>query len=168
MSDVGEAAPLRAAQIIAAIQAEERLLSELRGALERQRAGIAEDDTAAIDAATHAVSRSVLTLDEARRRREQLVQLVSGGESVGLDGIDRFIGEVPGLREARRAVRRAAEAAVSELAMNQAILRSAMRTGDAYLQSLFSSVSGPASHYLPQEGLVDSPTPSGVVLDAQA
>jgi hypothetical protein len=168
MSEVADPTLLRATQVITAIQAEERLLAELRGALERQRAGIAADDTPAIDAATHAVSRAVLTLDEARRRREQLVQVVSGGESSGLEGIERFLGEVPGLTAARRAVRRAAEETVRELSLNQAILRRAMRTGDAYLQALFSSVSGPASHYLPQDGMPDTPTPSGVVLDAQA
>ncbi len=168
MSEVADPAPLRAHQILAAIQAEHSLLGELRAALERQRAGIAADDTASIDSATHEVSRAVLTLDEARRRREQLVQLVSGGEPVGLEGLERFLGEVPGLREARRAVRAAAEDTVQALALNQAILRRAIHAGDAYLQALFSSVSGPTSHYLTQGGVVDTPPPSGVVLDAQA
>ena len=41
MSEVADPTLLRATQVIRAIQAEERLLAELRGALERQRAGIA-------------------------------------------------------------------------------------------------------------------------------
>jgi hypothetical protein len=168
MTELADAAPLRAHQIIAAIQAEERLLVELCEALDRQRSGIAADDTAAIDAATHAVSRAVLTLDEARRRREQLVQVLTNGESGGLESLERHLGDVPGLRDARRKVRTAAEGAVRALALNQSILRQAMRTGDAYLQALFSSVRGPTSHYLPLDGAVDAPTPSGVVLDAQA
>jgi len=49
--------------VVVALRAEEALLKELSSALTAQRDGIARDDTASVETATHGVSRAVLTLE---------------------------------------------------------------------------------------------------------
>lgn len=156
------------AGLIGAMALEERLLGDLRTALARQRAGIADDDPATLDAATLIVSRAVLTLEQARRRREQMVQLLTGGEPATLQAVEELSGEIDGLTAARESLRATAQAAVRELALNQAILRRALRSGDAYLQSLFASVTDTSTAYAPREGLIESATRSGVVVNTRA
>lgn len=132
-----------------AILNEHQLLSELRRALAQQRSGVATGDPATLEAASQAVSRAILTLDEARRRREQMVQLVSNGRPVRLEHLESVAGPVPGLPAARQALRDEAEAAVRELGETQELLQAAIRAGDAYLQSLFASVTAASRPYAP-------------------
>jgi flagellar FlgN protein len=153
--------------VVAALRAEEQLLVELCNALTAQRDGIARDDSAAIETATHGVSRAVMTLDEARRRREQLIQLLTEGERTPLEQLESMIGPVPGLSAARAAVRNAAKTAVRDLSLNQSILRGALRAGDAYLQALFASVGDQPSVYTAAPRPHDT-APSGVVVNRRA
>jgi hypothetical protein len=153
--------------VVAALRAEEQLLVELCSALAAQRDGIARDDSPGVETATHGVSRAVMTLDEARRRREQLIQLLTEGEPTPLEQLEASIGPVPGLSAARAAVRNAAKTAVRDLALNQSILRGALRAGDAYLQALFASVGEQPSSYTPAPRSRDA-TPSGVVVNRRA
>lgn len=154
--------------VVAALRAEEQLLVELCRALADQRDGISRDDSAGIETATHGVSRAVMTLDEARRRREQLIQLLTDGEPTPLEQLESVIGSVPGLAAARAAVRNAAKTAVRDLALNQAILRGALRAGDAYLQALFASVGEMSPGYTPAPIPRGRPAPSGVVVNRRA
>jgi hypothetical protein len=133
--------------LVVAIMNEHQLLGELRRALAQQRTGVSSGDPATLEAASHAVSRAILTLDEARRRREQLVELAGEGRPVRLEHIESVAGPVPGLAESRQALRAEAQAAIQELGETQELLQAAIRAGDAYLQSLFASVSAPAPAY---------------------
>ncbi|MEO5798591.1 MAG: hypothetical protein ABIZ70_11410 [Gemmatimonadales bacterium] len=156
------------ADLVSAMALEERLLGDLRSALARQREGVSEDDPATLDAATLIVSRSVLTLEQARRRREQIMQLLTGGEPATYAVIEELTAEVPDLAHARTTLRNEAQMAVRELALNQAILARALKAGDAYLQTLFTSVTDGPGEYGQHSGVKERPTPSGVVLNTRA
>ncbi len=152
-----------------AIMNELQLLSGLRRALAQQRSGVATGDPATLEAASQAVSRALLTLDEARRRREQMVQLASNGRPVRLEHLESVAGPVPGLADARQALRAEAEAAVRELGETQELLQAAIRAGDAYLQSLFASVTEAARPY-PQAVHAQAPArpTAGLLLNRSA
>lgn len=135
--------------LVAVLVSEHQLLLELRRALAQQRAGVTSSDPGMLEAASQAVSRAILTLDETRRHREQLTQLASGGRGAGLDQVDAVAGPLAGLSESREVLRREAQAAVRDLAETQDLLQAAIRAGDAYLQSLFASVTEATLAYAP-------------------
>ncbi|HRX19710.1 MAG: hypothetical protein KC544_08675 [Gemmatimonadetes bacterium] len=137
------------ADVLQSVSGERRLLRELRAALDRQRRGVAAGDAAAIEVASRAVASAVLTLDNARRRREQMMRVLSDGADIRLEHLDRVTGPIEGLAEARAALRVEAEAVIADLALTQDVLQGALRAGDAWLQSLFASVSAPAASYAP-------------------
>ena len=151
--------------VVRALRAEESLLRELCSVLAAQRDGIARDDSGSIETATHGVSRTVLTLDETRRRREQITRLLTNGEYTPLEQLESVIGPVAGLAAARTAVRDAATAAVRDLALNQSILRGALKAGDAYLQALFASVSDVVPAYTQAHNSRERMVQSGVVVN---
>ncbi|HRP09067.1 MAG TPA: hypothetical protein PLL69_11340 [Gemmatimonadales bacterium] len=135
--------------ILASAEGERLLLIELRSALARQRAGVAQSDAAEIEIASRAVSHAVLTLDQARRRREDLQRLVGHGTAARLESLERHAGPIEGLAELRESLRTEAEGAIADLALTQVVLQGAMQAGDAYLQALFSSVSQVTPSYQP-------------------
>jgi len=140
--------------ILASAQGERRLLIELRAALARQRAGVAANDSAEIEIASCAVSHAILTLDQARRRREDLQRMVGNGSSLRLESLERHAGPIEGLARLRESLRTEAEGAINDLALTQVVLQGAMQAGDAWLQALFTSVSQVTPSYQP-------PTPAG-------
>jgi len=154
--------------VVVALRAEEALLKELSSALTAQRDGIARDDTASVETATHGVSRAVLTLDEARRRREQLTSVLTNGDATPLENLEMITGPIAGLAAARAAVRNAATAAVRDLALNQSILKGALRAGDAYLQTLFASVGELSPGYTPAPSSRERVAQSGAVVNRRA
>jgi hypothetical protein len=151
------------------LQQELRLIDELRHALLRQRAGVAADDSDTIDASVQAVGRTLLTLDEVRRRRAALTADITGAEGVPLADLENQLQRsLPAALEAARdGVRHAAEAAAREVAINQHVLRRALEAGDAFLQQLFSSASDPMPVYTPGPRPNDS-RQSGVLLNRRA
>jgi hypothetical protein len=162
-----DAVPERLADLTRALELECRLIDDLRTALLRQREGIAADDPAMIEASVHAVGRTLLTMEEARRRRIALTTLLGVGE-VSLDELERTLGHLlpADFRAAREAVRRSAEATAREVAINQNILRRAIQAGDAFLQQLFSSVADPMPAYTP--GPAAEPRPAAMLLNRTA
>ena len=162
-----DAVPERLAELTRALDLECRLIDDLRAALLRQREGIAADDPEMIEASVQAVGRTLLTMEEARRRRVSLTTLLGVGE-VSLDELERTLGHhLPSdFRIAREAVRRSAEATAREVAINQNILRRAIQAGDAFLQQLFSSVADPMPAYTP--GPAAEPRPAAMLLDRTA
>lgn len=138
-------------ELTGALAHELRLIDDLRQALMRQREAVASDDPEAIESSVHAIGRTLLTLEEARRRRGALIALIAGNSSIALADLETHLGfSVPDdFVAAREAVRRAAEATSRELAINQAILRRALEAGDAFLQQLFSSTADPMPAYTP-------------------
>jgi hypothetical protein len=128
----------RLSDLACALVQEQRLIEELRQALLRQRAGVTSGDPEVIDRSVYAIARTLLTLDEARRRRASLTAAVSGRPGLALSELESFVGVLPAaLLDAREAIRRAAEATAHDLAINQRVLRGALDAGDAFLQQLF-------------------------------
>jgi hypothetical protein len=133
--------------IVASTRGEQQLLRQLRIALEQQRKGVADSDPERIELASRAVANTVLTLDAARRRREDLLRLVAAGKPIRLEALENHVGPVDGLAEARLALRNEAEGAIRDLALTQQVLQGAMQAGNAYLQALFSSVVPESTSY---------------------
>jgi hypothetical protein len=156
--------PSRLGELTDALVHERRLIEELREALLRQRAGVAADDPELIEHSVQAIGRTLLTLDEARRRRVALTALVAGRPGVALSDLDGLLAPLPAaFVSAREAVRRAAEATAHEGAINQTVLRRALEAGDAYLQQLFSSAADPMPVYAPGPR-PSEPRPAGGLL----
>lgn len=153
MTAVQSAQQIEAIQVVRAMELELRVLTDLSAALAAQRDGIAADDPEALEAATHAVSRTIFTLDEARRRREWLARLAGDG-SGDMHALQSMVGEIPGLDETRIALRRAAQDVTRGLQLNQMILKRALRSGERYLQGLFSSLGAPADGPAGQVGVL--------------
>lgn len=143
--------PHRVNELTGALCQELRLIDDLRQALLWQRAAVAADDPGAIEASVHAIGRTLLTLEEARRRRGALIALLAGSATIALSELDSHLGiDMPeSFALAREAARRAAAATARELATNQTILRRALDAGDAFLQQLFSSTTDPMPVYTP-------------------
>ncbi|HEU4587345.1 MAG TPA: flagellar export chaperone FlgN [Gemmatimonadales bacterium] len=156
-------------ELRAALERELHLIEHLRQALLRQRAGVAADDAEAIDASVQAVGRTLLTLDEARRHRAAIVGSVLGSEDASLADLEQQVGGAlpASLVAAREAVRRAADAAAREIAINQQVLRRALEAGDAFLQQLFASAADPMPVYSPSARAAE-PRSSGLLLNRTA
>jgi hypothetical protein len=152
-----------------ALDHELRLIDDLKQALLRQRSAVAADDPEAIESSVHAIGRTLLTLEEARRRRGSILALLVGNPSIALSDLDGMLGiDMPErLVAAREAVRRAAAATSRELAINQTILRRALEAGDAFLQQLFSSTVDPMPVYSPGPKPVETRT-GGFLLNRTA
>jgi len=136
----GGAAGLRLDELESALSEEQALIEDLGQMLRRQGAGVAADDQDVIEATVQAISRTLLTLEEARRRRAALITLVIGNPGVALEDLQRHLA-IPlpvGFMEARERVRRAGEAIAGDVAMNQDVLRRALEAGEAFRQRLFS------------------------------
>lgn len=152
-----------------ALAHEASIIEELRQALLRQRAGVATDDADAVENSIHAVGRTLLTLDEARRRRASLTALVAGANA-SIDKLEHLFGGVlsPELEAARTRVKRAALQTSQDLAINQHILRRALEAGDQFLQRLFSMGSDPAPGYQRAENVAEPAPRSGLILNRTA
>ncbi len=88
--------------LVEALTREASIIEELRQALLRQRAGVATDDQDLVETSIHAVGRTLLTLDEARRSRASLTALMAG-ENTSIDRLESLFGGVlsPELEQAR-------------------------------------------------------------------
>jgi hypothetical protein len=148
----------RLTDLAGALIQEQRLIEELRQALLRQRAGMASGDPVLIDESVYAIARSLLTLEEARRRRRaSLTAAVMGRPGVALSDLESFVGVLPApLLVAREAVRRAAEATAHDLAINQRVVCQALEADDAFIQQLFSSASDTMAVPIPSLRPADS------------
>ena len=156
----------RLADLAEALSYEASVIEELRQALLRQRAGVAADDPAAIEASVQAIGRTLFTLDEAKRRRATLVALLAGQEPAPLDTLEQLLGgSLPiELEDARTMVKRSALLAAQDVAINQHILRRALEAGDLFLQRLFSMAGEPVPVY-PH---TDRPSDAGRILNRMA
>jgi hypothetical protein len=136
----GRAAVLRLGELQNALSEERVLIEDLGQVLLRQREGVAADDQEVVEATLHAISRMLLTLEEARRRRTALITLVIGTPGIALEDLQPPLG-IPlpvGFMEARAQVRRAGEAIAADMAINQDVLSRALEAGAAFRQELFS------------------------------
>lgn len=160
----------RLADLADALLYEASVIEELRGALLRQRAGVAADDAALVEASIHAMGRTLLTLDEAKRRRAALTALIAGGEPTPLDRLEVLLGgALPrDVEDARSLVKRAALQTAQDVAINQHILRRALEAGDVFLQKLFSMGGDPSPGYTRGERPLEPAPQSGLILNRTA
>jgi hypothetical protein len=149
---------------------EANVIEELRQALLRQRAGVAADDTDLVESSIHAMGRTLLTLDEAKRRRAALTSLIAGGEPTPLDRLESILGgTLPReVEEARALVKRSALLTAQDVAINQHILKRALEAGDLFLQKLFSMAGDPAPGYVRTERTMEAAPQSGLILNRTA
>ncbi len=119
------------------------------------------------------MGRTLLTLDEAKRRRAALTALIAGGEPTPLDRLEVMLGgSLPrDVEDARTLVKRAALQTAQDVAINQHILRRALEAGDVFLQKLFSMGGDPSPGYNRGERPMDSiaaerphPQPDGLTM----
>lgn len=149
---------------------EAHVIGELRQALLRQRAGVAADDAEMVESSVHAMGRTLLTLDEAKRRRAALTALIAGGEPTPLDRLESLLGgSVPReLEEARALLKSVALQAAQDVAINQHILKRALEAADLFLQKLFSMAGDPPPGYGCSDQQADSVPQSGLILNRMA
>lgn len=127
-------------KLAAALQYEARLMEELYAVLMRQRASVAQNDSAAIEDSVEVMGRTLYTLQTARERRLSLVRLLTGGEGRSLTDVPRLLGErVPQtVLEAKARIQKAASDVSREAAINQHVIRRSLDAGEAFIQLLFS------------------------------
>jgi hypothetical protein len=158
----------RLEELTRALEHETTVVGELRETLIQQRAGVAGSRIDAVNQSVDDVGRLLLALEEARGRRRVLVAALAGGVELPLDQLEAALG-VPlpaALEAARAALRDAARAVAHEVAINRAVLRRAVETGEAFLQALFSTTAAPAAGY--PAGERSDPPAAGVLLNRRA
>lgn len=131
-----------------AFETERWLLDELVGVLARQRDGLASNDMAVLDESVYSAQRVFLTLQQARRRRRTLLELVAGQSELQLGELERLLGPAmtPQLREARDALLEAAQRLQRGLDVNRRVIDGAMKVGDQLIRTLVGG-SEPAPVY---------------------
>ncbi|MBL8988203.1 MAG: flagellar export chaperone FlgN [Gemmatimonadales bacterium] len=149
-----------AASLVRGLHAERALLEELRSRLVEQRAALAADDTVTLEQVVQEIGRTLLTLREARRQRNLLMEMVTGQVGAGLAEVAETFsaGEAEPFRALCRDLHAAAVAASRELVINQTALRRAIESGERFLQHLLT-VPG---------GLPDTGAASGILLNQRA
>ena len=142
---------------------------QLREELLRQRAAVAAGDTAAVDRSSDGTSRLLLSLEETRQRRGEIVAALTGDAAVPLDHLEAQLGHtLPiALESARLSLRRAAMDVSREADINRVVLRRAVDAGEAFLQNLFSGTAPQPPSY-GDATPTTPPSPAGRILDRTA
>lgn len=156
-------------ELAESMEQEAEVARELREALLRQREGVASLDHRAVEGSVDAIGRVLHTLEQAKRRRIELVTAVSGSPDTTLERLEDTLG-VPlsaDLLRARERLRRAAHDVAHEVAVNRAVLRRAVEAGEAFVQALFSTVSESVPSYAPGER-AEAPAATGVLVNRRA
>lgn len=108
--------------------AERRLLDELIAVMQRQRGAVVRDDLQALDDSLFATRRVLATLDEARRRRRALAQVLTDCATGDFNDLERSLGArmTAELRHASDALRASAARLAREVGVNRDLLRVTM------------------------------------------
>lgn len=138
------------ASLTDALLTERRLLDELRKVLVRQRESIARDDLEAIDESVFSAQRVLRTLQEARRRRRSLLELIGVDRELPLRELEEQLGSVVSdvLATARDELLVAAATLSRELNSNRQIIDGALTVGEQMLR-VFTGNTEPAPLYHP-------------------
>lgn len=142
---------LHLSELTGLLNSELRLVGELRDSLARQRAGVANDDRAAVEASVDEVGRIVSTLELARRRRVTLVGVITGDEGFPLERFEERA-SVPlpeGFLRARADLREAAQGAAVDASINHAVLRRAVEAGEGLLRGVFAPATDGSRKHTP-------------------
>jgi hypothetical protein len=143
---------------------ETELLRDLRAALIAQRSALVADDAVALEEVVNQIGRTLLTVREARRQRNLLAELVAGEPDATLSTVAAGLptAAADSLRERCRGLHELAIAVGRELAINQAVIRRAIESGEHYLQHLLTV---PATEGYQPRG---SEARSGLILNQSA
>lgn len=157
-------------QVVRAFNDEARLAEEMRDLLVRQRTAVAGNDHEALDDSVLAINRTLLTMDEARVLREELLRALSGADDGEIPPLERILGD-PAPHQAaaaRQRLKTAAHGVAREAAINHRILGRAAEAGDAFLQQLFAAIqTAPEVGYGPSAG-ADGKSSEALLLDRKA
>jgi len=145
------------------LKTELALLDDLARGLVDQRSAIAADDTAALEQLVQQLSRTLLTLREARRQRRILVEMVTGDAESRLGELVTCLPEAPQVAILCRELQDRAVAANRELAINQTVIRRAIQSGERFLQQLLTAPN--LDSYRQQS---DPPVSGGLLLNQRA
>jgi len=150
-----------------ALCTERRLLDDLTGVLESQRAAVERDDLAGVDESIFAAQRVFRTLGEARRYRRSLLALVTGRDDIPLGELDAALGPrmTLRLRAVRDELREAARRLEGQIGRNRLLLQEALSAGDQLIRAFSSAPATPAVYAPP--GCATPPSGT-ILLDRQA
>lgn len=151
--------PERTGELVDAFETEARQLDTLIVALRRQREGVAQDDVGSIQDSVYAIHRVLLTLEEARKRRRTLLEVVSGQ---GSSGSGR--GESARVKASKERLISIARGLETELTLSRRVLESALESTDAELQTLLSGLGDSATYASEAEPAMAEP---GRLVDRQ-
>lgn len=148
--------------LVAALETECRLLGELAEVLRSQREGVAGDDVERVDASVFAANRVLRTLEEARRYRRTVLDLLVGARDAALDDLEAALGRpvTHTLADARDRLKLQARRVAREIEINRRVLRGAMEQGERFLQAIRGAQ--PLSY---EPG--DAPGATGALLNTQ-
>ncbi|MHB1327624.1 MAG: flagellar export chaperone FlgN [Gemmatimonadales bacterium] len=127
--------------LVRSLRAEQELLGELQTQLVEQRAGLAANDTAALEQVVQQIGRTLLTIREARRQRTVLVELIGGQGATTLSDV---AAQLPApvaepFRSLCRELHAVALMSSRELQVNQLALRQAIVLGEQFLHRLLTA-----------------------------
>jgi len=159
--------PERLRALADAFESERRLLDDLMGVLLRQRDGLASNDVAALDDSVYAAQRVFLTIQQARRRRRTLCQLLFGREDVELRTLEDVLGDAPSgeLFAARDRLLEAARRLERELRVNRRVIDGALDLGDRLIRALGGA--GNTTVYAPPSAKDAKSPPAGALLNTR-
>jgi hypothetical protein len=157
-------------ELVAHLQREIELLRGLQEALAAQRGAIAAGEAAAVNGNVEAISRIVLSIEEAHERRGRCLAALPGAPANDLQGLEAALGSpIPDRLEILRAeLRRQAQEVTRSARINQKVLTRTMEAGEAFLMTLFSAVGEPGVSYGATPGAAAKPRSAGVLLNRTA
>ena len=150
--------------LLTALSTERRLLDELKAALGRQRSAVGENDIEAIESGVGDVHRTLLTLDEALKRRRSLLAITTGSEETPLSEVPEIAQNPHGeLGRVATELTVAAETVARELASTRVLLQAVIAEGHEYMRTL---AGGELEATVYRRGDSErEPAPGGALLD---
>ena len=127
-----------ATALVQALRDEAKLLDSLATIMRAQRAAVGSDDIDAVDQSVFATHRVLVNLNEARRRRRQLNNLLGESDDLSVPALEEFFGGEPPA-DVRAAADHLADAGRSlqrEVEINRRVLRQAIERGDRHVRTL--------------------------------
>lgn len=153
-----------------ALRAERRQLDELVAIMRRQRAAVAADDLQGTNDSVFATHRVLLTLGEARRRRQTINRLLGGREDIGIRGLEEAMEDrmTDDLHDAFRALHETALTLARELEINRRVLREALASSDEYVRTLTGAADQPFLYVSGDGGSTAEKRQGGVLINRKA
>jgi hypothetical protein len=124
--------------LVDTLRSERRLLDELRGIMDRQRAAIAANDLQALDDSTFDMQRVLLTLGEARKRRRTIAERLGCDP----DSAPRTLAEAldttrtGALGISCRDLEESARSLTRDVAVNRQVLQQGLAAGEQFIRMI--------------------------------